>query len=260
MALSNMLFSPSSGPKLQGPTSSSSNDFIFPASSHHDLGFGHMSSSLRSSLYSVNDLTASTVTDRSGTTVGTSSTAAPAEMGAGHQDQARRPPPSGLAIALARQKDSKETSPVGSASDPTTPTADVPGLPVISESVGSRNRAAVYDGLLAAPSPAPSGGNPGDERTPLLVKMAQSASPMYNATQHHALPPPIGHQPSSKQKQTHAFNALSLRVKKVATLGTLTYVAKTSISSIPAVILGTLLNILDGVSCGHPPKVSQRRR
>lgn len=210
-----------------------------------------MSASLHSSsMYSVNDLTASTVTDRSGTTVGTSSTAAPTEMGSSQQDQTRRPGPSGLSIALARQKDSNEASPVGSVSDPT-PTAEVPphGLPAISQSVESRNRAAVYDGLLLAPTTQSSGGNSDDERSPLLVKMAQSSSPAYNTTQHHALPLPS----SSKQKKSHSFNALSLRVKKVATMGTLTYVAKTSVASIPAVVLGTLLNILDGVSCASLP-------
>lgn len=256
MALSNMLFSPPSGPAPPGPAGSSSNDFIFPAGSHPDLGFGHMSSSRRSSVYSANDLTASTVTDRSAATAATSSTAAPTETGASHQDLARRPPPSGLAIALARQKSSAEASPAGSVSDPTTPTA---GLPALSENAESRNRAAVYDGLLAAPSPAPSGA--GDERSPLLVKMAQGAAPTYGAT-HQALPLPIGHQPASKQKQKQKrpFDAVALRVKKVATLGTLTYVAKTSVASVPAVILGTLLNILDGVSCASRLIFSHCRR
>ncbi|KZP23932.1 hypothetical protein FIBSPDRAFT_736539 [Athelia psychrophila] len=85
--------------------------------------------------------------------------------------------------------------------------------------------------------------------------MAQGAAPTYGAT-HQALPLPIGHQSASKQKQKQKqkqkrpFDAVALRVKKVATLGTLTYVAKTSVASVPAVILGTLLNILDGVSYG----------
>ena len=243
MALSNMLFSSSSGRELPGPTSSSRDDFIFPAGSHHDHGFGAMSSSLHSSLYSGNDLTASTVTDHSGNTIGTSFTAGAAEAGASSKVPARRPPPSGLSIAFARQKGNEEASSSGSSSDPT-PTAEVPptGLPAISENVGARNRAAVYDGLLGASPHPPSGRNADDERSPLLAKNP----PTYTA---QALPLPISHQETSKQKHKHTLNEMSLRVKKVATLGTLAYVAKTSVTSIPAVVLGTLLNILDGVSC-----------
>ncbi|KAF7986880.1 hypothetical protein HWV62_12628 [Athelia sp. TMB] len=244
MALSNMLFSTSSARELPGPTSSSRDDFIFPAGSHHDNGFGAMSSSLHSSLYSGNDLTASTITNHSGNTIDTSFTAGAAEAGTSSKATTRRPPPSGLSIALARQKDHEEASSGGSSSDPT-PTAEVPPtvLPVISENVGARNMAAVYDGLLGASDPPPNGQNADDERSPLLAKNP----PTYTA---QALPLPISHQETSKQKHKHNFNEVSLRVKKVATLGTIAYVAKTSLTSIPAVVLGTLLNILDGVSYG----------
>ncbi|KAF7972560.1 hypothetical protein HWV62_17676 [Athelia sp. TMB] len=192
-------------------------------------------------LYSDNDLTASTVTNHSGNTIDTSFTTGAAEAGASSKATTRRSPPSGLSIVLARQKDHEEASSDGSSSDPT-PTTEVPPtvLPVISENVGARNMAAVYDGLLGASPPPPNGQNADDERSPLLAK-----NPPTYTTQ--ALPLPISHQETSKRKHKHNFNGVSLRVKKVANLGALAYVAKTSI---PAVVLGTLLNILDSVSYG----------
>lgn len=71
---------------------------------------------------------------------------------------------------------------------------------------------------------------------------ATENTPLLNAVQH----PPS---PSSSQNAPHSTPGLKEKVHDAVTPKHLMHVASVAFKSIPAVLLGCLLNILDGVSC-----------
>lgn len=237
--------------------------------------------SVRSSVYSTAVLSASTVTDASTSTVTSHNTDTTAAndtqsrgLSAAASSRGPPPPPSGLSILLARHDDSP---PSGMSTAMPTPTTEHPhpqppsGLPphVHAEGFnfrtgtgGSPSRATVFDGLLSPSPPAEevADGNGGNgEMDPLLP----ATLPIFTSyTNPNPSNPSKPYAPPQNPKKLHAkpfLTKVSRQVRKAKR--SITSVtredvkekgkefAKTSITSIPAVILGTLLNILDGVSC-----------
>jgi hypothetical protein len=265
MQLSDLLLNPSASSSAQGHFPRS--EFIFPAVGYQpphesaefsqDHGRTHLGPS--SSARPLVDLThpeASTATEPS-----SSSAMGPSTSAAEHTDtsiptitRTHHPHLSNLSILLARQQSGDPTQ-GGPLSSPT-PTVEHPPhvgrlLSSTSESVRSTpppNRASVYDALLA-PSFSPASraeqdrdrsNSSGDGEGAPLLQPSVSALPSYTA---HPL------KRISKLKSQHLVTKIARRVMEVISKDSVEHFASTSLKSLPAVLLGTLLNILDGVSC-----------
>lgn len=252
MQLSNMYLSPSQPqPPGQPLPSPGRDDFIFPIVQsgritpsgglqqpqnedehgvyHSDLsGPPHvvLSTSRRSSVFSAaEDLTASATSASTDTSVSTADTVTTEHTRAATPTRNVVPYPSGISILLARQH-SEENSPEGP-----TPTAEYPrsGLPTM------------YDGLLSPASPAPPSRH--DERTPLL------SSPLPQFPIYIPARPPTPCKLKNKPSLSLLATKISHGLKYATSKDSVESFVKTSVKSLPAVLLGTLLNILDGVSC-----------
>lgn len=264
MQLSDLLLNPSASSSAQGHFPRS--EFIFPAVGYQpphesaefsqDRGRTHLGPS--SSARPLVDLThpeASSTAEPSSRVMGPSTSAAE------HTDtsiptitRTHHPHLSNLSILLARQQSGDSTQ--GRHSSSPTPTIEHPPhvgrlLSSTSESVRSTpppNRASVYDALLAPSfSPAPRAeqdrdrlNSSGDGESAPLLQPSASALPSYMA---HPL------ERISKLKSQHLVTKISRRVMEVISKDSVEHFALTSLKSLPAVLLGTLLNILDGVSC-----------
>ena len=157
--------------------------------------------------------------------------------------------PSNLSILLRRHDESPTRD--HSSSPVTTTEPRIRRLPSVSESSirfvpQPPNRASVYDALLA-PSPSPSlrdrnwdrvySAGEG-ENTPLLQTSLTTPLPSYT-TQTNI----------SELKSKSIPSRIARHAKEAMSKENMGYFVVTSLKSIPAVLLGTLLNVLDGVSC-----------
>lgn len=240
MQLSNMYLSPSQL-QLQPP---GRDEFIFPMVQsgqspgqsvdesgiivyRPDIPHLVLSTSRRSSVYSaVENLSASTTTASTETSTSTTDTVTTEDTRAATPTRSVAPNPSGLSILLARQQDGA-TSSEGSLSSPT-PTAEY-----------SRN------GLTAGSETSPAPPSRHSERTPLIQ------SPLQSFPTYVPVRSPTPQKPNPKQELQLSLLAseISRRLKDAASKDNVEGFLKTSVKSLPAVLLGTLLNILDGVSC-----------
>jgi SulP family sulfate permease len=100
----------------------------------------------------------------------------------------------------------------------------------------------MYNGLLSPASPAPPSRN--DERTPLL------SSPLPTFPIYIPARPPTPCKPKNKPSLNLLATKISHGLKQATSKDSIEGFVKTSVKSLPAVLLGTLLNILDGVSYG----------
>jgi hypothetical protein len=162
--------------------------------------------------------------------------------------------PSNLSILLRRQQ-SDDVIPIADPPlGPSSSTEHLPRirrLPSVSDSsirfaTQPPNRASVYEALLS-PSPSPSSRDRdrtrpsgGGESTPLLQTSVMTTLPSYTARATNSM---------SELKTKNIIPKITRCVKEAMTKESLGHVAMTSLKSLPAVLLGTLLNILDGVSC-----------
>ncbi len=146
----------------------------------------------------------------------------------------RAPPspsqPSGLSVLLARYDERSRNTPATPIADSATPTPTLERPAYM----GAR-LSIVRESRIASPaSEEPSHSN---ESVPLLSDL-EAGHQSYH-TNGHAQPEPVG-----KRGTRGAVKDIALRMSKGSGP-----VLKDGLKSIPAVILGTLLNILDGVSC-----------
>jgi sulfate permease, SulP family len=200
---------------LQSPLSSQASDsFIFPTAA----AAGDQVS-IAPSVSSVVDTDSATDLTTSTTSIATAGPRGRSLRAAGSTQ------PSGLSLMLA-QRGHPEVSP-SSIDSLTTPTAERPyptPLQVVATDTSRQH----------APAQA-------SERTPLLdVEAAQS-------TQFYVSPGENGHSPQPLSKRY--FKGAIPRWKAYSPAAALGGAFTSGLRALPAVILGTLLNILDGISC-----------
>lgn len=171
--------------------------------------------------------------------------------------------PSALSILLARQREGQSSSSQSSQSSTPKQRAEIrppqEGIPpTIPESPKIENAAPLDEEHL--PSPAAKRGrgisqgngelNAPSESTPLLADVERGRAqqrPSFSSTQSWRWP----EQPSATSPGRSKLAIAAKRLRAITSSEALKNTALIAAKSVPAVLLGSLLNILDGVSCAY---------
>lgn len=264
--LSDMLVSPrhSQRPAPFAPTSARSrDDFIFPATVADDDEVDEAVSDLQSSQYTLSDSSHDVSETADVPSVASTSTVHVGDMRSGTEtprdSRGRAFSPSGLSILLARQRRGE-----GSSSRPSSNAASNTATPTGQRSVSplreSRDAREVLVSRALQPAadisfdiePGPSTrsrhgthSTGTSESAPLLADLEASCQPSYTNNNGYGSASTIKRSRLAKDK----LFKVAEKLLTVASRDVFQQTLAIAVKSLPAVLLGSLLNILDGVSC-----------
>ena len=152
--------------------------------------------------------------------------------------------PSGLSLMLSRTPEDHVGSSGAVPDDSQTSTPTVTGRDFISQFPQPPPLPQTHLAATSLPPPEEEIEQASSERQPLLSDV-EAVRPAYGSNGH------ISNGPSDPSKPSHvtALNRLKTRLLSKDYKATSEYVVSSLVKSLPAVVLGTLLNILDGISC-----------
>ncbi|KAK7681788.1 hypothetical protein QCA50_015135 [Cerrena zonata] len=231
---------PMQTPAFLAAPAPSEDAFIFPSVSHamesDEIDHQHIPSSMSMTSVLTNpsdvvDLTASTSTLSTQTGPST--------------PRLRPSVPSGLSLMLSRTPEDHVGSSGTVPDDSQTSTPTVTGRDFISQFPQPPPLPSTHIPASTLPRPDEETSHISSERQPLLSDI-EAVRPAYGGN-NHVSSGPIG---PSKPTHVTALNKLKTRLLSKDYKATSEYVLASLVKSIPAVVLGTLLNILDGISYG----------